>query len=33
MLEKDFLDAVVQRRDLKAYLIRALEFLKTPPVA
>jgi acetyl-CoA carboxylase carboxyl transferase subunit beta len=30
LLEKGFLDAVVQRRDLKAYLIRALEFLKTP---
>jgi acetyl-CoA carboxylase carboxyl transferase subunit beta len=33
LLEKGFLDAVVQRRDLKAYLIRALEFLKTPAVA
>jgi acetyl-CoA carboxylase carboxyl transferase subunit beta len=30
LLEKGFLDAVVQRRDLKAYLIRALEFLKVP---
>jgi acetyl-CoA carboxylase carboxyl transferase subunit beta len=28
LLEKGFLDAVVHRRDLKAYLIRALEFLK-----
>ena len=28
LLEKGFLDAVVQRRDLKNYLIRALEFLK-----
>jgi acetyl-CoA carboxylase carboxyl transferase subunit beta len=28
LLEKGFLDAVVQRRDLKSYLIRALEFLK-----
>ena len=28
LLEKGFLDAVVQRKDLKAYLIRALEFLK-----
>ena len=29
LLEKGFLDAVVHRRDLKAYLIRALDFLKT----
>jgi acetyl-CoA carboxylase carboxyl transferase subunit beta len=28
LLEKGFLDAVVHRRDLKSYLIRALEFLK-----
>ena len=28
LLEKGFLDAVVHRRDLKNYLIRALEFLK-----
>jgi acetyl-CoA carboxylase carboxyl transferase subunit beta len=28
LLEKGFLDAVVQRRDLKAYLIRALGFLQ-----
>ena len=28
LLEKGFLDAVVHRRDLKAYLIRALDFLK-----
>jgi len=28
LLEKGFLDAVVQRRDLKSYLIRALDFLK-----
>ena len=28
LLEKGFLDAVVQRRDLKAYLIRALAFLQ-----
>jgi acetyl-CoA carboxylase carboxyl transferase subunit beta len=27
LLEKGFLDAVVQRRDLKNYLIRALDFL------
>ena len=30
LLEKGFLDAVVHRRDLRSYLIRALEFLKTP---
>ena len=30
LLEKGFLDAVVHRRDLRNYLIRALEFLKTP---
>jgi acetyl-CoA carboxylase carboxyl transferase subunit beta len=30
LLEKGFLDAVVHRRDLKAYLIRALDFLKAP---
>jgi acetyl-CoA carboxylase carboxyl transferase subunit beta len=28
LLEKGFLDAVVQRRDLKSYLIRALAFLQ-----
>ena len=28
LLEKGFLDAVVHRRELKGYLIRALEFLK-----
>jgi acetyl-CoA carboxylase carboxyl transferase subunit beta len=33
LLEKGFLDAVVHRRDLKGYLVRALEFLKTPAVA
>jgi len=33
LLEKGFLDAVVHRKDLKTYLIRALEFLKTPAVA
>jgi len=33
LLEKGFLDAVVHRRDLKSYLIRALEFLKAPAVA
>jgi acetyl-CoA carboxylase carboxyl transferase subunit beta len=33
LLEKGFLDAVVQRRDLKNYLIRALDFMKVPAVA
>jgi acetyl-CoA carboxylase carboxyl transferase subunit beta len=33
LLEKGFLDAVVHRKDLKAYLIRALDFLKTPAAA
>jgi acetyl-CoA carboxylase carboxyl transferase subunit beta len=33
LLEKGFLDAVVHRRDLKSYLIRALEFLKAPDAA
>jgi acetyl-CoA carboxylase carboxyl transferase subunit beta len=33
LLEKGFLDAVVERRHLKAYLIRALDFLKAPAVA
>jgi acetyl-CoA carboxylase carboxyl transferase subunit beta len=33
LLEKGFLDAVVPRRDLKNYLVRALEFLKAPAVA
>ncbi len=28
LLEKGFLDAVVHRRELKAYMIRALEFMK-----
>ena len=32
LLEKGFLDAVVHRRDLKSYLIRAFEFLKAPAV-
>jgi acetyl-CoA carboxylase carboxyl transferase subunit beta len=32
LLEKGFLDAVVHRRDLKSYLIRALEFLKAPAI-
>lgn len=30
LLEKGFLDAVVHRRDLKSYLIRALQFLEAP---
>ena len=29
LLEKGFLDAVVHRRDLKSYLVRALQFMKT----
>jgi acetyl-CoA carboxylase carboxyl transferase subunit beta len=29
LLEKGFLDAVVHRKNMKAYLIRALEFLQT----
>jgi len=33
LLEKGFLDAVVHRKDTKAYLIRALEFLKAEAVA
>jgi acetyl-CoA carboxylase carboxyl transferase subunit beta len=33
LLEKGFLDAVVHRRDLKSYLIRALDFLHTPAAA
>jgi acetyl-CoA carboxylase carboxyl transferase subunit beta len=33
LLEKGFLDAVVHRRDLKSYLVRALEFLRTPSAA
>lgn len=30
LLEKGFLDAVVHRKEMKAYLTRALEFLKAP---
>ncbi len=30
LLEKGFLDAVVPRKELKSYLIRALEFMKAP---
>jgi acetyl-CoA carboxylase carboxyl transferase subunit beta len=33
LLEKGFLDAVVHRRELKGYLIRALAFLQAPAVA
>jgi acetyl-CoA carboxylase carboxyl transferase subunit beta len=33
LLEKGFLDAVVHRHAMKAYLIRALSFLKTPAAA
>jgi acetyl-CoA carboxylase carboxyl transferase subunit beta len=33
LLEKGFLDAVVPRRELKSYLIRAFEFLKAPAIA
>jgi acetyl-CoA carboxylase carboxyl transferase subunit beta len=33
LLEKGFLDAVVHRRELKGYLIRALQFLQAPAVA
>lgn len=33
LLEKGFLDAVVHRRALKGYLIRALQFLQAPAVA
>jgi acetyl-CoA carboxylase carboxyl transferase subunit beta len=33
LLEKGFLDAVVPRREMKGYLIRALDFMKVPAVA
>ena len=33
LLERGFLDAVVQRKDLKSYLVRALDFMKAPAVA
>jgi acetyl-CoA carboxylase carboxyl transferase subunit beta len=33
LLEKGFLDAVVHRRDLKSYLIRALDFMKPSAIA
>jgi acetyl-CoA carboxylase carboxyl transferase subunit beta len=32
LLDKGFLDAVVHRRDLKSYLIRALDFFREPAV-
>ena len=32
LLEKGFLDAVVHRRDLKGYLVRALNFLQAPQI-
>ena len=32
LLEKGFLDAVVHRRDLRAYLIRAFDFMRPPAV-
>jgi len=32
LLEKGFLDAVVHRRQLKSYLVRALAFLRAPAV-
>jgi acetyl-CoA carboxylase carboxyl transferase subunit beta len=33
LLEKGFLDAVVQRREMKSYLIRALDFMRVSAVA
>jgi acetyl-CoA carboxylase carboxyl transferase subunit beta len=33
LLEKGFLDAVVHRREMKAYLVRTLEFMKAPAVS
>ena len=33
LVERGFLDAVVHRRELKGYLIRALQFLQAPAVA
>jgi acetyl-CoA carboxylase carboxyl transferase subunit beta len=33
LLEKGFLDAVVPRRELRAYLIRAFDFMKPPSIA
>jgi acetyl-CoA carboxylase carboxyl transferase subunit beta len=33
LLEKGFLDAIVHRRDLKAYLVRALNFMQVSAVA
>jgi acetyl-CoA carboxylase carboxyl transferase subunit beta len=33
LLEKGFLDAIVHRRDMKNYLIRALDFMRVPASA
>jgi acetyl-CoA carboxylase carboxyl transferase subunit beta len=33
LLEKGFLDAVVHRRDLKSYLVRAFDFLQAPAIS
>jgi acetyl-CoA carboxylase carboxyl transferase subunit beta len=33
LLEKGFLDAVVHGKELKAYLVRALDLLKAPAAA
>ncbi len=33
LLEKGFLDAIVHRREMKSYLIRALDFLQAPAAA
>jgi acetyl-CoA carboxylase carboxyl transferase subunit beta len=33
LLEKGFLDAVVHRRDMKEYLVRALDFMEIPAIA
>lgn len=33
LLEKGFLDAIVHRRDLKSYLIRAFDFLQAPALS
>jgi acetyl-CoA carboxylase carboxyl transferase subunit beta len=33
LLQKGFLDAVVHRRQLKSYLVRALDFLRAPALA
>jgi acetyl-CoA carboxylase carboxyl transferase subunit beta len=33
LLQKGMLDAVVERKDLKAYIARALDFMTTPTAA